>query len=145
MPTTLRAHFSRPRQYAECIIAPNSVLPLTSPCLGGRVIMGHCAVLDARYRATRWLCAAVLGLAAIFSLPLGARAQYTAIMTRGDAAVTAFSGARQVGEVPANLHPLDLTFIDVNGATLQLFKDAEGVLTPQQQELECRASPAQRI
>ena len=83
--------------------------------------MGHCAVLDARYRATRWLCAAVLGLAAIFSLPLGARAQDTAIMTRGDAAVTAFSGARQVGEVPPDLHPLDLTFIDTNGATLQVF------------------------
>ena len=42
-------------------------------------------------------------------------------MTRGDAAVTAFSGARQIGEVPADLHPLDLTFIDVNGATLQVF------------------------
>jgi len=83
--------------------------------------MGHCADLEARHRAVRWLCAAVLGLAAIFSLPLSARAQDSAVMTRGDAAVTAFSGARQIGAVPADLHPLDLTFIDVNGATLQVF------------------------
>jgi hypothetical protein len=83
--------------------------------------MGHCAVLEARHRATGWLFAAFLGVAAIFSLPLEARAQDTAIMTRGDAAVTAFSGARQIGKVPADLHPLDLTFIDVNGATLQVF------------------------
>jgi uncharacterized repeat protein (TIGR01451 family) len=120
MSTTQSARFFRPRPYAECIIGPNSVLPLTSP-LGGSVVMGHCADLEARHRAVRRLCAAVLGLAAIFSLPLSARAQDTAIMTRGDAAVTAFSGARQIGEVPADLHPLDLTFIDVNGATLQVF------------------------
>ena len=121
MSTTQNARIFRPRQYAECIIGSNSVLPLTSPCLGEKVTMGSCAVVDARYRAARWLCAAVLGFAAIFSLPLGARAQDTAVMTRGDAAVTAFSGARQIGEVPADLHPLDLTFIDVNGATLQVF------------------------
>ncbi|MGH6803379.1 MAG: hypothetical protein ACREC3_08425 [Methyloceanibacter sp.] len=42
-------------------------------------------------------------------------------MNRGDAAVTAFSGAKQLGEVPPDLHPLDLTFIDTNGATLQVF------------------------
>jgi hypothetical protein len=114
------AHYSRPRQYAECIIAPKSVLPLTSP-LGGSVTMGNCGDLGARRWAARWLGAAFLGLAAIISLPLGARAQDTAIITRGDAAVTAFSGARQVGEVPADLHPLDLTFIDTNGATLQVF------------------------
>jgi hypothetical protein len=83
--------------------------------------MGHGAGLDARHRATGWLCAAFLGVAAIFSLPLDARAQDTAIMARGDAAVTAFSGARQIGKVPADLHPLDLTFIDINGATLQVF------------------------
>ena len=120
MSTSQNARFFRPRQYAECIIGSNSVLPLTSP-LGGSVVMGHCADLEARHRAVRWLCAAVLGLAAIFSLPLSARAQDSAVMTRGDAAVTAFSGARQIGAVPADLHPLDLTFIDVNGATLQVF------------------------
>ena len=120
MLTTQSARFSRPQSYATCIIGPNSVQPLTAP-LGGSAVMGHCADLEARHRAARWLCAAFLGLAAIFSLSLDANAQDTAIITRGDAAVTAFSGARQVGEVPADLHPLDLTFIDVNGATLQVF------------------------
>jgi len=42
-------------------------------------------------------------------------------MSRGDAAVTAFSGARQLGEVPADLHPLDVTYIDLNGPVLQVF------------------------
>ncbi len=79
--------------------------------------MGDCTILP----AARWLCAVFVGLAATFSLSLSAGAQDTALMTRGDAAVTAFSGARQLGEVPADLHPLDLTFIDVNGATLQVF------------------------
>ena len=120
MSTTQSARFFRPSQYAECIIGPKSVLPFTSR-LGGSVVMGPCAVVEARSRAKRWLCAAFLGVAAIFSLPFDARAQDTAIMTRGDAAVTAFSGARQIGNVPADLHPLDLTFIDVNGATLQVF------------------------
>ena len=110
MLTTQSARFSRPQSYATCIIGPNSVQPLTAP-LGGSAVMGHCADLEARHRAARWLCAAFLGLAAIFSLSLDANAQDTAIITRGDAAVTAFSGARQVGEVPADLHPLDLTFI----------------------------------
>ncbi len=60
-------------------------------------------------------------LLSIFFLTPPASAQDTALMRRGDAAVTAFSGAKQIGAVPADLHPLDLTFIDVNGATLQVF------------------------
>jgi hypothetical protein len=83
--------------------------------------MGQCADLEVNRAAPTWLCAALLGVAAILSLAPAARAQDTAIITRGDAAVTAFSGARQLGEVPPDLHPLDLTFIDVNGATLQMF------------------------
>ena len=106
----------------ECIvslqIAPS---PLTSACFGGRVTMGSCAYHWARHRAAHWLCATVLALASIFYLIVAANAQDTAIMRRGDAAVTAFSGAKQIGEVPPDLHPLDHTFIDVNGATLQVF------------------------
>jgi uncharacterized repeat protein (TIGR01451 family) len=82
--------------------------------------MGGCARLGAR----RWAAfagAAFFCIAAIFSLPPKASAQNTAIISRGDAAVTAFSGARQLGEVPSGLHPLDVTFIDVNGAVLQVF------------------------
>src|SRR3990172_5395052 len=105
----------------QCIIRVEKMpSPLTSP-LGGSVAMGNCADLWARHWAARWLCVAFLGLASVVSLSLAASAQETAIINRGDAAVTAFSGARQVGEVPPDLHPLDLTFIDVNGATLQVF------------------------
>ena len=115
------ASISHPRRHPACILAPSSVpMPPTSPRTGGKATMGYSADHEVT-RATRWLCAAVLGIAAIISLSVSARAQDTAIITRGDAAVTAFSGARQLGEVPPDLHPLDLTFIDVNGATLQVF------------------------
>ncbi len=79
------------------------------------------AKLWTRYCAAGWFGAALLGIAAVFSFPLEASAQDTAIISRGDAAVTAFSGARQLGEVPSGLHPLDVTFIDLNGAVLQVF------------------------
>jgi uncharacterized repeat protein (TIGR01451 family) len=85
------------------------------------VTMGAYATLWTRYCAAGWFGAALIGIAAVFSFPLTARGQDTAIMSRGDAAVTAFSGARQLGEVPSGLHPLDVTFIDVNGAVLQVF------------------------
>ena len=83
--------------------------------------MGNDADLWARHWAARWLGIAPLILASIVSISLPAAAQDTAIMRRGDAAVTAFSGARQMGEVREDLHPLDLTFINPNGATLQVF------------------------
>ena len=102
----------------QCIIRVEKMpSPLTSPP-GGSVAMGNCADLWARHR-TRWLSAALLAIASFVSVPLAANAQETAIINRGDAAVTAFSGARQVGDVPPDLHPLDLTFIDTNGAALR--------------------------
>src|SRR5262245_12903589 len=113
-----RRVFSAPRHNLECIVEKNSS-PLTSPG-GVSVTMGGCARLGAR----RWAAfagAAFFFIAAIFSVPIKASAQNTAIISRGDAAVTAFSGARQTGEVPSGLHPLDVTFIDVNGAVLQVF------------------------
>src|SRR3990172_1721693 len=114
--------FSTLDRGAEYIIAPEETpRPLTSPSLGGSVIMGNCADRWARYRAAGWLCAALLGVASFVSLPLEASAQETSTTSRGDAAVTAFSGARQLGEVPPDLHPLDLTFIDITGASLQVF------------------------
>ena len=78
----------------------------------------------ARFRYLRTAVApfaAFLGLVSLASLPFAAFAQDTAIISRGDAAVTAFSGPKQFGEVPADLHPLDLTFIDTNGPVLQVF------------------------
>jgi hypothetical protein len=108
-----RRVFSTQRYNLQCIVRKTSS-PLTSPG-GVSVTMGGCARLGAR----RWAAfagAAFFCAAAIFSLPFKASAQNTAIVSRGDAAVTAFSGARQLGEVPSGLHPLDVTFIDVNGA-----------------------------
>ena len=103
--------FNAALQYAV-YSTKNFVSSLTSPG-GVSVTMGGCARLGAR----RWAAfagAAFFCVAAIFSLPFKASAQNTAIIRRGDAAVTAFSGARQLGEVPSGLHPLDVTFIDVN-------------------------------
>ncbi|HXG78386.1 MAG TPA: hypothetical protein VNJ31_03475 [Methyloceanibacter sp.] len=83
--------------------------------------MGHCAKLWVRPRFARWLGAAFLAFAAAVALPLTASAQDTAVLSRGDAAVTAFSGAKLFGPVPPDLHPLDRTFIDPSGATLRVF------------------------
>ena len=83
--------------------------------------MGDRENLRAPHSVAARLCAILLSLAALFFLPLKASAQDTAIISRGDAAVTAFSGARQLGEVPADLHPLDVTYIDLNGPVLQVF------------------------
>ena len=115
-----RAFFAT-RHGTECIVGIETMpSPLTSR-RGVSVTISDCAKLWARHRAAAWLCAGLLGIAAVFSFPLKAGAQDTAIISRGDAAVTAFSGARQVGEAPSGLHPLDVTFIDVNGAALQVF------------------------
>lgn len=43
------------------------------------------------------------------------------IVKRGDAAVTAFAGTRTDKDVPADVHPLDRTFIDLDGSAMQLF------------------------
>src|SRR5262245_26274800 len=84
--------------------------------------MGDRAELRVRHSAARQVCAGLFALASIVSAPfLVAAAQDTAIIKRGDAAVTAFSGARQLGEVPPQLHPLDRTFIDTNGPVLRVF------------------------
>ena len=113
---TLRAPTKR------CIISLDTTpVAITSPCLGGSVSMDNCAKLWRRPLGARWLYVALLALVFVVSLPLAARAQETAIINRGDAAVTAFSGARQIGEVPPDLHPLDRTFLDTNGAVLQVF------------------------
>jgi hypothetical protein len=72
-------------------------------------------------RLGRWLGVAFLALTSAVSLPVTASAQETAVITRGDAAVTAFSGAKEIGPVPPDLHPLDRTFINLNGAVLQVF------------------------
>ena len=49
-----------------------------------------------------------------------AHAAEVPIVARGDAAVTAFSGPSQPGKSPANVQPLDITFIDTTGSSLQV-------------------------
>jgi hypothetical protein len=43
------------------------------------------------------------------------------IIKRGDAVVTGFSGTKADKVVPADVHPLDRTFIDIDGASAQVF------------------------
>lgn len=43
------------------------------------------------------------------------------IVKRGDAAVTGFSGSKAEDTVPDDVHPLDRTFIDPDGASLRVF------------------------
>ena len=59
---------------------------------------------------------AACGLAA-----LGAAAQDRSIIQRGDAVVTSFAGTVAPVDPPADVHPLDRTFIDLKGPTAQIF------------------------
>ena len=43
------------------------------------------------------------------------------LIARGDAFVSGFSGTRTDKDVPSDVHPLDRTFIDLDGAAAQLF------------------------
>src|SRR5262245_37071659 len=49
-----------------------------------------------------------------------ARAEETAVIRRGDAAVTSFSGVIQSGDIPKTVHPLDRTFLDTTAAVLRV-------------------------
>ncbi len=51
----------------------------------------------------------------------GAIAAETGVLKRGDAAVTGFAGTRTEADVPQDVHPLDRTFIDLDGASLRIF------------------------
>ena len=50
-----------------------------------------------------------------------AQAADAGIIMRGDAVVTGFSGTKTDAAVPADVHPLDRTFIDLEGAAAQIF------------------------
>ena len=62
-------------------------------------------------------------LAAALALPLLATqaGAQSGILKKGDAAVSGFSGTRTDTDVPADVHPLDRTFIDLDGAALKIF------------------------
>jgi Domain of unknown function DUF11 len=65
-------------------------------------------------------------LTVVLALGAGfARADEAAIIKRGDAVVTGFSGTKTDKDVPADVHPLDRTFIDLGGASAQVFDLSE--------------------
>ncbi len=82
----------------------------------GATFLARCA------QAPAWILgvATFLTVASPF-LQVAANAADTAVIGRGDAAVTTFAGAKVWGEVPEGVHPLDRTFIDTGGAVLRVF------------------------
>lgn len=90
-------------------------------CGVGRMCPSH----SGASRPSRGARALALGvLAAAFSslgLLGSAQSQNGPLINRGDAVVTAFSGAKPDASVPADVHPLDKTFIDVDGNSAQVF------------------------
>lgn len=72
-----------------------------------------------RLQTVRLVGAALCGLylAASAITPLAAEP----VMQAGDAAVTAFSGTTTEANVPADVHPLDRTFIDESRSSLKIF------------------------
>ncbi len=62
-----------------------------------------------------WMC---ILTAIISAAPASAQ---SAIIKRGDAVVTGFSGTKTDKDVPPDVHPLDRTFIDLAGTSLEIF------------------------
>lgn len=60
-------------------------------------------------------------LLALFLVGGGARAWAQEVLQRGDAAVTGFSGTKPETNIPDDVHPLDRTFIDLDGASVRIF------------------------
>jgi hypothetical protein len=69
----------------------------------------------------RLMAAGAVVLAALGASASGAVAQTGGIIQRGDAVVTAFAGTVPPANPPADVHPLDRTFIDLQGLTAQIF------------------------
>jgi hypothetical protein len=70
-------------------------------------------------RGTIALLTSLLVFLALVADP--ARAQDEGKIARGDAAVTGFSGSLTAADVPKDIHPLDVTFINPDGPVLQVF------------------------
>ena len=87
------------------------------------VLAGNC-MKRAYFRvAGATICALIVGFGADLA-PAWAnetRADEAAVIKRGDAVVTGFSGTKTDKDVPATVHPLDRTFIDLEGSSAQIF------------------------
>lgn len=69
----------------------------------------------------RFSIAALAATVLAFGTAPASKAQdVTPLVSKGDAIVTGFSGTRQDPSVPGNVHPLDRTFIDGDGAALKI-------------------------
>jgi hypothetical protein len=78
-------------------------------------------ILAQRWRVGRRASAVAAFAVCVLALLVPAMgAETTAVIGRGDAAVTGFSGAKVWGDVPPDVHPLDRTFIDTGGAVLRV-------------------------
>jgi hypothetical protein len=93
---------------------------MLTACFQVACVLRRPAGFLARKLHARSRIAAALAVALALA-PVAAHAQGPAIIRQGDAAVTGFSGAKVWGEVPADVLPIDRTFIDTSGAVLQVF------------------------
>ncbi len=72
--------------------------------------------------SVRRLCLCVLMMAGLLMAAAGAPGLAAAqgVIARGDGTITGFSGSKAEDNVPDDIHPLDRTFIDLDGASLRV-------------------------
>ena len=96
-----------------------------APCrsdAGSQPMVVGASIFRGRAPALFSIFAGLVGLAAFGGLAIApAQAADASIFKRGDAVVTGFSGVKTDKEVPADVHPLDRTFIDLDGPSAQVF------------------------
>ena len=73
-----------------------------------------------RGRFAALLASAVAALAALTTGTGEGNAQANNVIRRGDAVVTGFAGTVAPENLPQDVHPLDRTFIDLQGLTAQI-------------------------
>lgn len=79
------------------------------------------AILRLNRRFVPSIAALLLGILVSAALATSLLAADNQIIKRGDAVVTGFSGTQTEKDVPPEIHPLDRTFIDLEGPAAQIF------------------------
>jgi hypothetical protein len=113
------------------MVRPSSVIATTGSGRGSETTLG------------RSLAFALGGLAifvAAFANPDGASAQTSGVLPLGTAIVTGFSGAPLPAQIVAGQNPGDLTFIDPNGPSAQVFDLQAPGAPPQAQVIAAQVS-----
>ena len=80
----------------------------------------RCTTKASNMRSRRRLGLAFVSAIALL-LGVSAATAQQSVIAKGDAVVTGFSGSKTATDLPADLHPLDKTFIDLDGASAQVF------------------------